>query len=203
MFGQMHHLHSRRDPRCLRSSGITSKICKNAGKRQLWRAVDCPGQSPPGYCPRRRPVTEMGHTRPTAAAATGVRVGSESGHLGPFTNTIPKLSPVSRGLGHRHHQDAVLLAPVRDDVHRGAAVARRPGQEPRHRRGALRLVGLGPGSVGRKSLRPAIEVRHRIESGRCRFVWRMTRLCRERTFFGPSETARSTTRPRPNWTKAR
>jgi hypothetical protein len=69
--------------------------------------------------------------------------------------------------------------------------------------GAVRLVGLGPGGVGRKSLRPAIEVRHRFESGRCRFVWRMTRLCRERTFFGPSETARSTTRPRPNWTKAR
>ena len=28
-------------------------------------------------------------------------------------------------LGHRHHQDAVLLAPMRDDVHRGTAVAQR------------------------------------------------------------------------------
>ena len=47
-------------------------------------------------------------------------------------------------LGHGHHEDALLLAPMRDDVHRGAAVAQRAGQDARHGRGALRLVGLGP-----------------------------------------------------------
>ena len=50
-------------------------------------------------------------------------------------------------LGHRHHQDAVLLAPMRDDVHRRAAVAQRTGQTPGHGGCTLRLVGLEPGSL--------------------------------------------------------
>ncbi|MBI2206578.1 MAG: amidohydrolase family protein [Candidatus Rokubacteria bacterium] len=36
-------------------------------------------------------------------------------------------------LGHRHHPHAVLVSPMRDDVHRGAAVA--PGPRPRARDG--------------------------------------------------------------------
>ncbi len=47
-------------------------------------------------------------------------------------------------LGHRHHENAVLLAPMRDDVHRGTALAQRPGQAPGHGRRAVRLVGLEP-----------------------------------------------------------
>ena len=35
------------------------------------------------------------------------------------------LRPAPHVLGHRHHQDAVLLASMRDDVHRGTAVAQR------------------------------------------------------------------------------
>ena len=45
-------------------------------------------------------------------------------------------------LGHRHHQDAVLLAAMRDDVHRGTAVAERGGQATDHGRRVVRLVGL-------------------------------------------------------------
>ena len=50
----------------------------------------------------------------------------------PFTSMHPFLrqiydafGPAAHVLGHRHHEDAVLLAAVRDDVHRGAALAAR------------------------------------------------------------------------------
>src|SRR6266852_7270641 len=45
-------------------------------------------------------------------------------------------------LGHRHHPHAVLVAAMRDDVHRGAAVAE--GPRPRARDGGRRrrLAGL-------------------------------------------------------------
>ena len=47
--------------------------------------------------------------------------------------------------GGRNTEDAVLLGPVRDDVHRGIVVAQRPGQETYHGGGTLRLVGVGTG----------------------------------------------------------
>ena len=40
---------------------------------------------------------------------------------------LRRLRAAADVLGHRHHEDAVLLAAVRDDVHRGAAVAVRAG----------------------------------------------------------------------------
>ena len=40
---------------------------------------------------------------------------------------LRRLRSTAAVLGHRHHQDAVFLAAVRDDVHRGAAVAVRGG----------------------------------------------------------------------------
>ena len=57
----------------------------------------------------------------------------------------PDLRRVRTGahvLGNRHHEDAVLLAAVRDDVHRGAALAVGAGQGARHGPGRVRLVGL-------------------------------------------------------------
>src|SRR4029450_1048099 len=45
-------------------------------------------------------------------------------------------------LGDRHHEDAVLLAAVRDDVHRGAPLAAGARPAPRHGPGRARLVGL-------------------------------------------------------------
>ena len=51
-------------------------------------------------------------------------------------------------LGHRHHADAVQLSAMRDDVHRGVAVA--AGARPRTRHGArgLRVARLEPARPG-------------------------------------------------------
>jgi predicted TIM-barrel fold metal-dependent hydrolase len=38
----------------------------------------------------------------------------------------------SNVLGHGHHEDALFVGPVRDDVHRGTAVAQRSGQATDH-----------------------------------------------------------------------
>src|SRR5262249_61214788 len=57
----------------------------------------------------------------------------------------PDIRPLrARGhvLGNCHDQDAVLLAAVRDDVHRGAALAARARQASRDGSGRVRLVGL-------------------------------------------------------------
>src|SRR5262249_38298420 len=45
-------------------------------------------------------------------------------------------------LGNRHHEDEVLVAAMRDDVHRGATLVVREGQGARHGPGRVRLVGL-------------------------------------------------------------
>src|SRR5205823_6660808 len=45
-------------------------------------------------------------------------------------------------LGHRHHPDAVLVAAMRDLVHRGAAVAEGPRPRARHGRSGVQLGGL-------------------------------------------------------------
>ena len=50
---------------------------------------------------------------------------SVSDHADVSAADLRRVRPASHVLGHRHHQDAVLLAPMRDDVHRGTAVAQR------------------------------------------------------------------------------
>src|SRR5262245_52453205 len=45
-------------------------------------------------------------------------------------------------LGNRHHEDAVLLAAVRHDVHRGAALVAGARQGTDHGPGRVRVVGL-------------------------------------------------------------
>jgi hypothetical protein len=57
---------------------------------------------------------------------------------------LRRLRPEPHVLGHRHHQNALLLAAMRGDVHQRATLAPRRGSPPRHGPGHLRLVGLGP-----------------------------------------------------------
>ena len=55
---------------------------------------------------------------------------------------LRRLRSAAHVLGDRYHKDALLLATVRDDVHRGIALAQGPRPRTGHGRGALRLVGL-------------------------------------------------------------
>ncbi len=50
---------------------------------------------------------------------------SLSDHADVSTADLRRVWAAPDVLGHRHHQDAVLVAAMRDDVHRGTAVARR------------------------------------------------------------------------------
>ncbi len=52
---------------------------------------------------------------------------SVPGHAHVRASDLRRLRSAADVLGHRHHEDAVFLAAVRDDVHRGAAVAVRAG----------------------------------------------------------------------------
>src|SRR5690349_16418552 len=54
------------------------------------------------------------------------------------------LWPAAQLLGHRHHPHAVLVERVRDDVHRGDAVAEGPRPRARHGPRGLRLARLEP-----------------------------------------------------------
>ena len=82
---------------------------------------------------------------PIAVKATGAP-GYSSGRIRSPACTrtcahLRCLRAAAHVLGYRHHEDAVYLAAVRDDVHRGAAVAAsRKGAH--HGPGGLRLVGL-------------------------------------------------------------
>jgi len=49
------------------------------------------------------------------------------GHAHVRASDLRRLRSAADVLGYRHHEDAVFLAAVRDDVHRGAAVAVRVG----------------------------------------------------------------------------
>ena len=75
----------------------------------------------PSYSSEAYPVSQ--HPRPSAADLRRLRSGADV-------------------LGHRHHAHAVLVAAVRDDVHRGAALAdgARPGAG--HGPGRLQLARL-------------------------------------------------------------
>src|SRR5438270_528543 len=55
---------------------------------------------------------------------------------------LRRLRSATHVLGDRYHKDALLLAAVRDDVHRGIALAQGPRPRTGHGRGAVRLVGL-------------------------------------------------------------
>ena len=88
-----------------------------------------------------------------AVKATGAPGYSSEAYPFPAMHTyraadLRRLRSAADVLGHRHHEDAVFLAAMRDDVHRGAAVALRAGQGAHHGRGALRLVGLGAPDQG-------------------------------------------------------
>ena len=67
-----------------------------------------------------------------AVKATGAPGYSSEAYPFPGMHTFVRqiydaFGPQRHVLGHRHHEDAVFLAAVRDDVHRGAAVAVRAG----------------------------------------------------------------------------
>ena len=82
-----------------------------------------------------------------AVKATGQAGYAEDAY--PFRSLHPhlhrcfrRLRPRADVLGHRHHPDAVLLAAMRDAVHRGTAVAEGPRPRARHGRGAVQLARL-------------------------------------------------------------
>ena len=62
-----------------------------------------------------------------------------------------RVRPAALLLGHRHHPHAVLVPAMRDDVHRGTAVAPGPRQGSGHGRRGLRLARLEtPGLIERR-----------------------------------------------------
>ena len=66
-----------------------------------------------------------------AVKATGVPHYSSEAYPFPgdahlFAAGLRRVRPPPHVLGHRHHQDAVLVERMRDDVHRGTAVAQGP-----------------------------------------------------------------------------
>ena len=63
-------------------------------------------------------------------------------------------------LGHRHFENAVFVAAMRDDVHSGTAVVERPGQNPDHGRRAVRLVGLEPSHLSAPPKRKRFDMSH-------------------------------------------
>jgi len=113
----------RRSPRATRGSSCTSTTS------------DASAAARPAATTRRSPIPAVPlheHPRLSAPGLRGVRAR-------------PLL------LGHRHHAHAVLVAPVRDDVHRGAAVAEGPRPRARDGRGHRRLAGLeAPGCPVRR-----------------------------------------------------
>ena len=86
-----------------------------------------------------------------AVKATGVPHYSSEAYPFPALHTYLQQIYDAFGpnacLGHRHHQDALLVAPMRDDVHRGTAVAQGPRPGAGDGRRPLRLVGLESGSL--------------------------------------------------------
>ena len=82
-----------------------------------------------------------------AVKATGQAGYAEDAY--PFRSLHPHLhrcfdafGPDADVLGHRHHPHALLLAAMRDLVHRGTAVAEGPRSRPRDGRGAVQLGRL-------------------------------------------------------------
>ena len=72
-----------------------------------------------------------------AVKATGVPHYSSEAYPFPgmhvyLRQVYDAFGPRAHVLGHRHHQDALLLARMRDDVHRGAAMADGPRQGAGH-----------------------------------------------------------------------
>ncbi len=60
----------------------------------------------------------------------------------PPAPDLRRLRPRAHVLGHRHHAHALLVAAMRDALHRGAALADRPRQGADHGARGLRLAGL-------------------------------------------------------------
>jgi predicted TIM-barrel fold metal-dependent hydrolase len=84
-----------------------------------------------------------------AVKATGQAGYAEDGY--PFRSLHPHLhrcfdafGPERDVLGHRHHPDAMLLAAMRDSVHRKTAVAEGTRSRSGHGRSRLQLAGLAP-----------------------------------------------------------
>ena len=93
-----------------------------------------------------------------AVKATGQAGYAEDEY--PFRSLHPhlhslfrRLRPRAHVLGHRHHPHVVLLAPMRNPVHRGIAVAQRPRPRPRHGRGPVQLDRLAASCRRRKLTR--------------------------------------------------
>src|SRR5436305_467386 len=102
--------------------------------------------SPPGW---RSPFVPMSRSR----RHSGTRGGEELSRApAPL---LRRVRPRADVLAHRHHPDAVLLAAMRDFVHRGIAVAQGPRPRPRHGRSGVQLGGLDPS---------------RLSAGRCPYV---------------------------------
>ena len=118
------------------------------GRRRLGEPA---GDAGAGQAPERR---HQGHRR-AELLQRGVSLPQ---HPRPPAPDLRRLRPGADVLGHRHHAHAVLVAAVRDDVHRGAALAvgARQGAGDGARPVRLaRLEDAGDEAGGARALRPA------------------------------------------------